>query len=298
MGTGTVARFGLVVGLILAASRSGFASSVSFVGYTGDTGDHPTLNGNPLSGTASQARTAFENAVGNSFYYEDFQNQFSTSRPNNDGDSLTKIGAPYQLSWDHAGGPTASPAPTSFVNASNTDNVIVRLGPTAAGTRGDYNVFDNTLASATGGLLDSSLNWYLDLRGDPDNLTDTSLTFTFAPGQRAVGLMLNDLIQPSNALVTVTFSDGTTNLVDTLGANKDNGNPGGKLANNGVWFLGVVGDQFISKVDITTLAGGDPITVDNIYVSTVPLPPAVFEGGVTFALLGAGLLARRKMQGR
>lgn len=183
-------------------------------------------------------------------------------------------------------------------------DVSFQQGEIGTDTRGAFDEFQAGLDDAYPGegLSDTTTattpNQYVDIENQGKTGSDYGVTIAVSPGYNAMGLMLNDVIQPNKTNVTVQFSDGTT---ETMGALNTNGKAG-TLATNNTWFLGIVdqSNATITSFTITEAADGDPITLDNIYLGDitaapaggiVPLPASVLGGGT---LLGLLAVARRR----
>ena len=126
----------------------------------------------------------------------------------------------------------------------------------------------------TGGSLSDSRNSYVDIT---PGKSDYDVTINITPGMDAVGLMLNDVLQPNKIDVLVTFLDGTTtDATDDLEAFTQNAKTGAlsptTLSNNNVFFLGITGSTPISQITIDETSNGTPITLDNIYAGNQALP--------------------------
>ncbi len=326
----------LVSGAILQSAVRADTLPAAYIGFTGSSaGTHAddvatytigTTTTNIAShegtgaGSAYAARDAFLSAVNQNYFYEDFQELDGKTYTTGTGRSarshsydsatfaqiagassaqipLDSSGA-FPLSFKQVGSP-AGPTPTGGITSDKPANVQLLNGPISA--RGDFGAYGANVVSAVPGTSpDPDGNWYLDVQ------KNTSVILSFGPGQTAVGLELNDLLQPSNDTVTINFSNGTSEIFQpTLGALKSNGRPGGILSTNNTWFVGVVGDTPISTIQINDT--GDPFTIDNIYLATpgspsgltqtptsVPLPSAAW-GGLG---LMASLMALRKRSAR
>lgn len=290
--------FKFIPAVALALAVAPLASAATtFVGYTGPNADRPTLNGTELtnSQTAALARTSFLSQL-SGYYYEDFQGQPSNFDTRNFNHS--SINNNYNLTLGSVG-VNLTPAPAASVSDTTGSNPNgSRLGfdkGTITNVRGNFGAFDSSLTAAIPGQsLATADNWYLDLA------QQSSATFRIAPGQRAIGLMLNDVIQPSATTVAINFLDGSTNVINVLGALKSNGTPGGTLTSDGTWFIGFIADQSVSSITINS--GGDPMTIDNIYLSSslaslspsptaIPLPAAASS---SLALLSLATLRRKR----
>jgi hypothetical protein len=291
--------------------RSALAGSVNvYVGYAGPTTDQPTVNGDPVDvgtpgdGTSGAAieRQDFLNALGGMFYYDDFQEAstytyqsgkktigYADKSFNDIGISSYSTSSADPMVFQASQATMDFPAPGASITPADPSSLFFRDAPIGTNTRGNFGAFDPTLVAPIPGGPTPAQNWYLDI----DSSKSTSVTFDFDPGQYAVGLELNDLIQPSDKVVTVDFSDGTS---EVFGADKKNGNPDGTLTTNNTWFLGVTDSTaYITSLTINT--GGDPITLDNLYVagepfggvgaSSVPLPTSAAGALGLLGIVGA-----------
>lgn len=281
-----------------------FADSI--VGYSGDKSDDAYINGSPVTMTAGQARSQFLGQL-SGYYYEDFQEVSSADASK----TFSKLGLTgYTFQWKS---PTlnVANAPAGSITTGDATNTFFRTGPVGA-ARGAFDTYDSSLASATGGSLPDSQNTYIDLT---PGKTDYDLTININPGMDAVGLMLNDVLQPNKIAVMVTFLDGTTvDETDDMQGYTENKKTGAltptTLSNNNVWFLGVTGTSPISQIVIDEQATGTPITLDNIYAGNVatlnpinpaqavPLPASVLGGGALLLALGAGAARKRLVRVR
>jgi hypothetical protein len=292
---------GLVLGAAVFMVQSTRAASVSFVGYSGDPSDKPTITPGTLDGTAGNARSDFLTVLGQKYYYEDFQ-EFSGFK--NSG-SLAISSSGLNLTFkpnnspSYAGPVTATLTSTDATKNSDYADVQLHQGAIGTDTRGAFDTFEPGLDDAipSEGLTDTT-NQFVDISNQGKSGSDYTVTIDISPGYDALGLMLNDVVQPSKTNVVVNFSDGTS---ETMGALNSSGKNPGTLSTNNTWFLGVVDTaNTISSVTITEAADGDPIDLDNIYVgnilgangqSVVPLPSTVMGGG---ALIGLMAIARRR----
>ncbi|HZZ41844.1 MAG TPA: hypothetical protein VFE58_02820 [Tepidisphaeraceae bacterium] len=291
-----VFKCGPAVALGLLA-QGAFASSI--VGYSGDKSDDAYVDGVQVTMTAGDARSQFLGAL-SGYYYEDFQ-EVSASAASK---SFSKLGiSNYSFQWKSPTLNTAS-APAGTLTTGDASNTFFRLGQVGS-ARGAFDTYDNSLASATGGSLLDSQNSYLDIT---PGKTDYDVTINITPGMNAVGLMLNDVLQPNKIAVLVTFLNGTTvDATDQLQGFAKNARTGvltpTGLSNNNDFFLGIVGSTPISSITIDETANGTPICLDNIYagnvanftpfIPAVPLPSSVIGGT---SLLGLLAVLRRRAQ--
>ncbi|HEY1684788.1 MAG TPA: hypothetical protein VGG19_08500 [Tepidisphaeraceae bacterium] len=293
----------LALGSVLAVSAclANGARADSFVGYSGDKADNAYVGNTPVTMDAATARSGFLGEL-SGYYYEDFQ-EISSSMA---GKTFAKLGLSttgYTFQWKSTTLNLAD-APVGTLTTGDSTNTIFRTGPVGA-ARGAFGTYDSTLTSATGGTLSDATNSYVDIT---PGKTDFDVTINIAPGMDAIGLMLNDILQPNKTHVIVNFLDGqSVDESDNLGAYSINAKTGAlvptTLSNNNDFFLGVVGSTPISSITIDEEATGTPICLDNIYVGnvanpsfappTVPLPASALAGGTLLGLLAIGRRAIR-----
>jgi hypothetical protein len=290
----------LVLGSAVFMVQSTKAASVSYIGYSGDPTDNPTITPGTLDGTAGNARSDFLAVLGQKYYYEDFQEFTGFKNDGNLAISSSGLNLTFKPnnSPSYAGPVTAKLTSTDATKNSDYADFQLHKGAIGTDTRGAFDTFESGLDDATPGEgLTDTTNQFVDISNEGKTGSDYNVTINISPGYDALGLMLNDVVQPSKTNVVVTFSDGTT---ETMGALNSKGNNPGTLSTNNTWFLGVVDTtNTISSVTITEAADGDPIDLDNIYVGninpangpTVPLPATVLSGG---ALMGLIAIARRR----
>jgi hypothetical protein len=294
----------LTIGSVFAASAflAHAANAGSLIGYSGDKAGDAYVNSSQVTTTAADARSQFLGSL-SGYYYEDFQEVPSADASK----SFSKLGlSSYSFQWKSSTLSTAS-APAGSLTTGDSTNTFFRRGPEGS-ARGAFDTYDSTLASATGGSLSDSQNSYIDIT---PGKSDYDVTINITPGMDAVGLMLNDVLQPNKIDVLVTFLNGTTiDATDDLAAfttNKNGVQTPTTLSNNNVFFLGITGSTPISKIMIDETSNGTPITLDNIYAGNVatinpsggpipvPLPTSVCGASVLLGVIAAGrrhLLAR------
>lgn len=278
------------------------AGAASIIGYSGGTTDNAYINSTPVTMSAGDARAEFLGAL-SGYYYEDFQ-----EIPTKDASkTFTKLGlgGGYTFQWKSSTLNVAD-APSGTLTTGDPTKTLFRTGPVSS-ARGAFDTYDNTLASATGGNLLDSQNSYVDIL---PGTNDYNVTININPGQDAVGLMLNDVLQPNKIDVLVTFMDGST--IDTsdnlqgLTLNKHGVLVPTTLSNNNDWFLGVIGNTPISSITIDETHNGTPITLDNIYVGNVsnigddhdpvvPVPASAIGGGALLGILAVCRARRRAL---
>src|ERR1700744_4191855 len=106
---------------VVACALPGMAASATqtFFGYTGNVGllhGAPRINGDPVGLSAADARSGFLNALGNSYFYEDFQGQ--TVRSGTTFNSLP--GNQYALTFNgHDTGAEVAPSATLSTDKIN-----------------------------------------------------------------------------------------------------------------------------------------------------------------------------------
>jgi len=257
-----------------------------YIGYTEPSGDNSNIaydNDVAITNTATTAQTTFLSHL-QGYYYEDFQEVASNPETDTKTDilKLTDLASDkFNFTFKSHGNLGGETTPTGSLTASVPKDVTFQLGPIQPNS--ERGVYDGTdvnnkayeLAPAVPGTtLTDADNWFASVDGPSPGDT---LTLNFAPGQDAVGLMLNDIVTPSADEVTVNFDDGSQ-MELTDGITAGNGEAGHTnqysgltLGNNNVLFFGYIGTKSISNVVIDL--GNDGITLDNIYVSnSVPLP--------------------------
>lgn len=314
----TFLRFSLFVAVIGSIS---IARADSIVGYSGGSSDQPyisnsvgtpTPNYTSITTNALDARAAFLNEINNEYYYEDFQEITYTG-----GQTNVAFTSPYTFLWK-AHNLLPADAPVGTLASSNTSDVNFQQGP-IPGDRGAFNTYDTSslggagsgdlAAALPGATLDDASNSYFSIGAPSTSEGNYNVTINIAPGANAVGLMFNDVLDPSNTAVTVTFGDGSKLESDTMAAFKPikGVQMATTLSDNNVWFLGFIANPgtFITSVTLVEQTKADGIALDNIYAGniaqtqqspTVPLPTSALAGGALMAILIAGRLMCRYRQ--